>query len=329
MKQQPKSSFADAVRALKEGELVAFPTETVYGLGADAQNEKALKRLFALKGRPISHPVIVHLSCFEQLDSWCKLVPEEAKLLAKEFWPGPLTLILSRSKKALNLVTGGQDSVGIRIPGHPIAQELLRLFGDGVAAPSANKFGRISPTSADHVVSDLGNSVKVILDGGNCQIGIESTIVDLSGSSPKILRPGMIGVERIAQVLGLKNTAELDSAENVPRVPGSMPSHYAPRTPLKIVSTEEIDRLASSSNIDAINEPISVLSFQRAPSLLGDRVSQWVKAKADPIDYARDLYKNLRILDASGSRLLLVEAPPDTLNWCAIKDRLMRAANQG
>jgi L-threonylcarbamoyladenylate synthase len=322
-----RSLISEAVEELRKGELVAFPTETVYGLGADAQNIKALEKLFTLKGRPISHPVIVHLFSFEQLETWCKMIPEEAKVLAEAFWPGPLTLILPRSKKAMNLVTGGQDSVGIRIPGHPIARELLQSFGDGIAAPSANKFGRLSPTSAEHVRQDLGDSVKVILDGGNCQVGIESTIVDLSNSRPQILRPGIIGADRIAQVLNLNNGQELEPVENRIRASGGLPSHYAPHTPLKIMNYGEIIEQVNKADFGADgNGNIAVLSFHAEPRTIQDRLSIWITAKSDPVEYARNLYADLRKLDCSGASYICVETLPEKLSWFAIIDRLKRAA---
>ncbi len=237
-------------------------------------------------------------------------------------------MILPRSNKALDLVTGGQDSVGIRIPSHPVAQELLQLFGDGVAAPSANKFGRLSPTSAEHVRLDLDDEVRLILDGGNCQVGIESTIVDLSSSCPQILRPGMLDVARIAEVLGLNSAKELEKVDDAVRASGGLPSHYAPRTPLRLLNADELASVvAGKSNNSDYKGSVAVLSFQAISLQTDNRICHWITAKADPFDYARALYKDLRRLDSSGADVILVEAPPDTLYWSAIGDRLMRAAN--
>ncbi|WP_442770390.1 L-threonylcarbamoyladenylate synthase, partial [Zoogloea ramigera] len=191
-----------AVQLLRQGELVALPTETVYGLGADALNPDAVAKIFAAKGRPSDHPLIVHLADASQIMTWAREVPKDAIALARAFWPGPLTLILKRDESVPDLVTGGQDTVGLRVPNHPVALELLRAFGSGVAAPSANRFGRISPTTAEHVRQELGERVALILDGGACAVGLESTIVDLSRGVPVILRPGAIGADDIARVLG-------------------------------------------------------------------------------------------------------------------------------
>ncbi|MEK7737911.1 MAG: L-threonylcarbamoyladenylate synthase, partial [Pseudomonadota bacterium] len=200
------AQIAHAVTLLRAGELVAFPTETVYGLGADAANPAAVAKIFAAKGRPADHPLIVHLPSAEALDAWAREVPESARKLAAAFWPGPLTLILKRQPQVPDAVTGGQDTVGLRVPDHPLALALLKAFDGGrfrgIAAPSANRYGRISPTSAAHVRAELGAAVPLVLDGGDCQVGIESTIVDLSRGTPRLLRPGAIGAADIAHVLG-------------------------------------------------------------------------------------------------------------------------------
>ncbi|HEX7022744.1 MAG TPA: L-threonylcarbamoyladenylate synthase, partial [Trueperaceae bacterium] len=221
-----------AADILRAGGLVAFPTETVYGLGADAANPEALAKVFAVKGRPTDHPLIVHLASPEQLDEWAEPVPELALRLVDAFWPGPLTLILRRAPGVLDAVTGGQDTVGLRVPRHPVARELLRAFGGGVAAPSANRFGRISPTTAAHVRADLGERVDAILDGGPSEVGLESTILDLSSREPRILRPGGITAGQLAKVLG---QAPAVGGVGAPRVSGSLASHYAPRTPSVVV----------------------------------------------------------------------------------------------
>jgi L-threonylcarbamoyladenylate synthase len=320
-----------AVEFLKSGLLVAFPTETVYGLGADAQSEKGLRRLYEAKGRPEHHPVIVHLASFEQISSWCELVPTTAQLLAKHFWPGPLTMILSRSKKASNLVTGGQDTVGIRVPSHPAAQSLLKAFGDGIAAPSANRFGHISSTTAAHVEAEFGDQLAMVLDGGSCQVGIESTIVDLTSDQPQILRPGMISSEAICEVLGIKVPSDLTRGKSTVRAPGSLLRHYATKAPLKLMERAEIMELVkgSATTYGGTEKSIfAIVSFVDEPEVddLAVPIAKWIKASEQPREYAKSLYSNLRELDASGATSILVEIPPGDPSWSAIQDRLTRAA---
>jgi L-threonylcarbamoyladenylate synthase len=304
-----------AVAVLKRGGLVAFPTETVYGLGADASNPEAVARIFRVKGRPLDHPVIVHIAAAAQLVRWAREIPDHAVRLAERFWPGPLTLILKRARGVADGLTGGQDTIGIRVPGHPLALELLRRFGGGIAAPSANKFGRISPTTAEHVRGDLGGGIDLILDGGPCEIGIESTIVDLSRGGPMLLRPGRVSTEDIAGTLGVSLTPRDHDA---PRVPGALESHYAPRTPLRLVVSGHWDE----SGGGALANP-AILSFRSRP--VGGRFALWIEASKDPQRYARDLYSNLRLLDSSGGDEILVEQPPADAKWAAIADRLVRA----
>lgn len=313
-----------AVQLLRQGELVALPTETVYGLGADALNPDAVARIFTAKGRPSDHPLIVHLADAGQIMTWAREVPKDAIALARAFWPGPLTLILKKDESVPDLVTGGQDTVGLRVPDHPVALDLLRAFGSGVAAPSANRFGRISPTTADHVRQELGSRVALILDGGACKVGLESTIVDLSRGVPVILRPGAIGADEIARVLGRRprlraeteagNTAEEGAT---PRVSGALAAHYAPRTPLELVATDALAAQARPGD--------AVLARCAAPASLAEGVA-WAQAPADPAGYGHDLYAQLRRLDESGAARILVEAPPATPEWAAVADRLGRAA---
>ena len=315
-----------AAQMLRQGELVALPTETVYGLGADALNPDAVAKIFTAKGRPSDHPLIVHLADAGQIMTWAREVPKDAIALARAFWPGPLTLILKRDESVPDLVTGGQDTVGLRVPNHPVALELLRAFGSGVAAPSANRFGRISPTTAEHVRQELGERVALILDGGACAVGLESTIVDLSRGVPVILRPGAIGVDDIARVLGrrprLRGEVEAEAggaAEQgaTPRVSGALAAHYAPRTPLELVATDALAAQARPGD--------AVLARCAAPAGLADGVT-WVQAPGDPAGYGHDLYARLRSLDASGAARILVEAPPASPDWAAVADRLGRAA---
>jgi len=312
----PARRIQEAVAVLKRGGLVAFPTETVYGLGADASNPAAVARIFEVKGRPSGHPVIVHIGSAGQLERWAREVPEAAGKLAARFWPGPLTLVLKRAPGVGDRLTGGQDTIGIRVPGHPVALELLRQFGGGIAAPSANRFGRISPTRAEHVHEDLGDEVDLILDGGPCEIGIESTIVDLSRGTPVVLRPGRIEAKDIAATLGVSPRLRDPGA---PRAPGTLGSHYAPRRPLRLIASDEWERALRFGSRNS-----AVLSFRPRP--LGDSRPMWIEApRSAPGDYAHELYANLRALDLSGCDEILVEAPPQTAEWAAIMDRLARA----
>ncbi len=308
-----------AVALLRQGELVALPTETVYGLGADALNPEAVAKIFAAKGRPSDHPLIVHLPDAEQLTLWARDIPREAIALARAFWPGPLTLILKKEEGVPDVVTGGQDTVGLRVPNHPVALALLRAFGSGVAAPSANRFGRISPTTAGHVRQELGDRVSLILDGGPCEVGLESTILDLSRDVPVILRPGAIGVDDIARVIGRRPRlrGEVEEATAAPRVSGALAAHYAPRTPLELVMPADLSGRLRAGDV--------VLARVAQPAELPIGVL-WVQAPADAAGYAHDLYAQLRALDEAGCTRILVVAPPVTPEWAAVVDRLGRAA---
>jgi len=310
-----------AVQALRDGELVAFPTETVYGLGANAQNPAAVRKIFEAKGRPVSHPVIVHLDSPRFLHRWVREVPETAMKLAERFWPGPLTMVMARAPNVHDIVTGGQDTVAIRVPSHPMAQQLLTAFGGGIAAPSANRYGKLSPTRAEHVREELGDMVKVILDGGECQIGLESTIVSFEGPSVRLLRPGAVTAAQIRQVVGelLIIGADLQS----PRVPGGTPSHYAPTTPMAIVPSGEVD--AHAAALSEGGRRVAVLA-QRLP-LKSHKYVTWINAGRRPEQYGHDLYANLRTLDKAGCQQILVQDVPDGETWDAIRDRLRRAAS--
>jgi len=316
-------SLEDAVTALREGQLVGMPTETVYGLAADARNPEAVRKIFAAKGRPADHPLIVHIASATQLQDWAIDIPPIAKRLAAAFWPGPLTLILKRHPSVPDVVTGGQDTVGLRVPSHPLALALLRAFDGGVAAPSANRFGRISPTRAAHVVEELGDQVAVVLDGGECEVGIESTIVDLSRGAPVLLRPGRIGKDEIARVAG-EAVLEPEAMQGAaPRVSGNLASHYAPVTPVSLMSAHKLFEVANAARVNG--ERIAVL----ARTLIDDAppvASVWRVAPSDPVAYAHRLYASLRWLDQCGAQRILVEAPPRTPEWGAINDRLCRAA---
>ena len=324
--------FDRAVELLQAGELVAFPTETVYGLGADAANPQAVGKIFAAKGRPADHPLIVHLPGAGHLDRWARDIPDSAWALAEAFWPGPLTLILKRAPEVPYAVTGGQETVGVRVPSHPIALELLRAYAQagggqgrmcGIAAPSANRFGRISPTDAAHVHEELGDAVALVLDGGPCHVGIESTIIDLSrddGFPPRLLRPGHITPEQMASVLGVM--PEMPNSGGAPRVSGSMDAHYAPLTPMRVVATAKLAQ--ELSDLNAQGAKIGVLAYSADWTNVGaDALRQ---LSAEPEGYARGLYAALRELDQAGNELILVEEIPQAPQWAAVADRLRRAA---
>ncbi len=306
-----KPEIRKAAEILRAGGLVAFPTETVYGLGADASNARAVARLYATKRRPADHPVIVHFGSGESAFAWAREIPRAARQLAERFWPGPLTLILKRSALAKDFITGGQDTVGLRVPSHPVARGLLEMFQGGIAAPSANRFGLVSPTTAAHVREDLGDDVDLVLEGGPSEVGIESTIVDLSTGSALLLRPGAISREDLEQLLNVKQ-AGLSS----PRHSGGLERHYAPRTPARLVSTHDLDK-----EIEKLSQRVAVLAFSRPD----ERVDYWLRMPRNPEGYARRLYAALRELDTAGCETILVEAPPDAPEWAAVRDRLQKA----
>lgn len=301
---------------MRAGELVVFPTETVYGLGANASDPAAVRKIFEVKGRPADHPVIVHLDNPRYLHRWVSTMPPVAEKLAAKFWPGPLTLILPKADNVNDIVTGGQDSIGIRVPSHPMAQQLLTAFGGGIAAPSANRFGRLSPTKPEHVRDELGSSVSVVLDGGDSPIGLESTIVSCLGNQAVLLRPGFITRSQLAQVV------ELSTGGFVPRTPGDRLLHYAPSTPLAIVSSDDLERYAGE--FVARQEKVAVLAMR--PPLHTQRHMTWINAGKKPETYAHNLYNNLRTLDSAGCARILVQELPDDERWAAILDRLQRAS---
>ena len=311
-----------AAEILRAGGLVAFPTETVYGLGADASSAAAMARLYRVKRRPSDHPVIVHFASPGHAFAWAREVPEVARRLAQRFWPGPLTLVLLRSGLAQDFVTGGTDTIGIRVPSHPVARAMLEEFaktgrepsGSGVAAPSANRFGRVSPTTAAHVRVDLGADVDVILEGGASEVGIESAIVDFSRGRPALLRPGHITREALEEALG-EPVALRD--EEPPRHSGGLERHYAPATPARLVPSHALD--AEIAKLDA---RAAVLAFSKPD----ERVDYWLRMPRDPQGYAQRLYAALRELDGAACEAILIEAPPDEPAWRAVRDRLERAA---
>ena len=314
-----KPEIERAVAALRRGRLVAFPTETVYGLGADASDDDALERLFKVKRRPADHPVIVHLGDAAALDDWARTVTSEARKLADAWWPGPLTLVVARSPDVLDGVTGGRETVGLRVPDQPVALALLRSFGGGIAAPSANRFGRVSPTTADHVRADLRDDVEVVLDGGPCAVGVESTIVDCSGSRPAILRLGALARERVEDVLGAPVALRI-AGETA--APGTRPAHYAPRAKVIVAEAGEVEQIASPYL--TAGKRIGLLAMAPTPGVPAAVVVLDPPVNVD--EYARVLYARLRDADARGLDALLAVPPPGAGVGAAIADRLTRAA---
>jgi L-threonylcarbamoyladenylate synthase len=315
------ANLSRAAETLRRGGLVAFPTETVYGLGADADNAAALARLYAVKGRPGGHPVIVHLGAPAQLDEWVADVPVAARRLADVLWPGPLTLVVRRAARVLDGVTGGGDTVGVRVPDQPVALALLDAFGGGIAAPSANRFGHVSPTTAEDVRDDLGDEVDVVLDDGPCTVGVESTIVDCTGEELVILRPGGVPRERVEQVSGRSVGARGDG---LTRAPGTLKSHYAPEATVLVADRDDLARRATA--LLAAGQRVAVLAPGAVPALPADVVV--LDGPADSDEYARVLYARLREVDRRGVDVLLAVPPPDAGVGVAVGDRLRRAAGR-
>ena len=295
----------EAVERLRAGGLVAFPTETVYGLGADASQAAAVERIFAVKRRPLGHPLIVHLPEAAALDGWAAHVPGTARRLAEAHWPGPLTLLVERSGRVPDIVTGGRPTVGVRVPAHPLAQRLLRAFGGGLAAPSANRFGKVSPTTAAHVRADLGADVDLVLDGGPCAIGVESTIVDCTSDPPTLLRHGAVTIEELSATAGV---AVIEGTAGPSRAPGMLESHYAPAAAVELVS-DGAAAAARAAVVRAEGRAVDVLD-----------------PGPDGAAYARHLYEWLREADARGLEVLVVVPPPDTGLGAAVNERLRKAA---
>ncbi|CAL9318140.1 L-threonylcarbamoyladenylate synthase [Streptomyces sp. SudanB25_2051] len=314
------SDIAKAAAVLRAGGLVALPTETVYGLGANAEDPAAVSRIFQVKGRPPSHPLIVHIGDVADLDDWVEDVPLAARLLAERFWPGPLTLVLRRGPRVPLEATGGLETVAVRVPDHPIALALLEVFGGGVTAPSANRFGSVSPTTADDVRAELGDAVDFVLDGGRCEVGVESTIVDVTGETPAILRPGGVTREDLEAVLGYPLIVPTTSHV---RVPGQHPSHYAPRARVVLVEPEKV--VAEAELAQELGHRVGVFlptSFTGAPV----KAHAVVAVPASMAAYARGLYGFLRELDQEGCDLIIASLPAEEGLGLAIANRLRRAA---
>ena len=318
-----------AIRAaagkLEQGGLVAFPTETVYGLGADAENPQAIAKIYAAKGRPSNHPVIVHLAPGADIDYWATAIPGQAFELIDAFWPGPLTLILKRAPNIPDAVSGGQDSIGLRCPSHPVAQALLRTFKNGkggLAAPSANRFGHVSPTTAQHVRDEFGAGLDGILDGGQSEVGIESTILDLSRTAthgPVLLRPGHIGAARIADAIGVAPRLPDTAA---PRASGTLDSHYAPRTPAILMEAVALPGLLQK--LAGAGRKVALISHTLPH--LSDITAQFA-LPGSPEGYAYQLYAALRTMDSASADIILIETPPAGDAWQGINDRLRRAVH--
>ena len=299
---QVGTSIEQALGVLRAGGLVAIPTETVYGLAADASNEAAVRRIFGAKGRPADHPLIVHIANTSSLGDWAAEIPPAAAHLAATCWPGPLTLLVPRGPKVLDVVTGGRPTVGVRVPAHPLTTTLLQQFGGGLAAPSANRFGKVSPTTAAHVVADLGDTVDYVLDGGACPVGVESTIVDCSVTPPQVLRPGGISTEQVAELLN----GDLAAASGPSRASGMLASHYAPAAPVLLV--------------EHLDEAMAAVSAQPRATLIDHT--------GDLVGYAQQLYAELRAADLAGAPLIVAVLPPAQGLGHAIRDRLEKAAHR-
>ena len=320
-----QSAIGRAAAALAAGQLVAFPTETVYGLGADAENPAAVAAIYAAKGRPQDHPVIVHLAPGADLAHWAADIPEQAHALVAAFWPGPLTLILKRAANIPDAVSGGQDTVGLRCPAHPLAIALLEAFKGGqggIAAPSANKFGHVSPTLAQHVRDEFAGdaSVAMVLDGGPSQVGIESTIVDLSRLAthgPVLLRPGQVSADAIEAVIG-QRPQNADAA--APRASGTLESHYAPQTPVAMQDYSQLQ--VTLAHLSQSGQKVALIHLSDFPA-----VHASLRLPADPDGFAYALYAALRDMDGRGADVILVEAPPQGAAWLGVNDRLRRAAH--
>ena len=316
-----------AVAWLRAGEAIGLPTETVYGLAADASNADAVTKIFSAKGRPVDHPLIVHVASAEAAKAWAAEWPEAAEKLANAFWPGPMTLIVKRAARVLDAVTGGQDTVGLRVPSHPVAQAVLKLFSaehQGLAAPSANQFGQVSPTTAVHVAAEFPDRLLMILDGGACEVGVESTIIDVSGETVRVLRPGRVRASEIEEVLG---TALAEHGEDAPRVSGALASHYAPKTQTLMLATVRLKMQLRAFRQAQDRGPMRCVithSFDAEPA---ERV-RVIRLAADAETWERELYALLRALDEERYGTLIIEAPPETPEWDAVNDRVKRATQR-
>lgn len=322
------AAIAAAAQALQQGALVGLPTETVYGLGADATNEAAVAKIFAAKGRPSDHPLIVHVADASGVAHFAHNLPDFAEKLMQAFWPGPLTLILPRRTEVGAAAAGGQDSIGLRCPAHPVAHALLlaaRALGvHGVAAPSANKFGRVSPTTAAHVREEFGDAL-LVLDGGACPVGIESTIIDCTRGVPVLLRPGQISREQVQAVCGLKLLSKDELAAPSPRASGTLESHYAPNAKVRLMDAQALQAALDVLGRDLAG-PATIAVYARTVLRLPSSTVLYRRMPDDAAAVAQQLFAVLREFDAAGVKLIWIESPPETAEWEGVRDRLTRAA---
>lgn len=312
-------AIAQAALLLKQGKLVAVPTETVYGLAADARQPEAVRQIFAAKGRPSDHPLIVHLHAASALTDWAKDIPPAAFVLAEAFWPGPLTLLLKKADHVDPVVTGGLDSIGLRVPSHPVLLQLLATDQLAVAAPSANPYKKLSPTSALHVLDTMTGKIDAVLDGGDCEFGLESTIVSLLDDSVQVLRAGPVSAQDIAQVLGV---VVLSPEQHQVKVSGNVAAHYQPHTPLRCLPEPELSEFMRSTT-----QKLALLSY--GPLQKEVQLHWQFSMPQHAVDYGRLLYKTLYQADQSGAGLILVQQPPLDSEWLAVHNRLMRACYSG
>ena len=317
-------AISEAARQIQAGELVGFPTETVYGLGADASNDAAVAKIFAAKGRPVNHPLIVHVADADQVQHYASSVPPFAARLMQAFWPGPLTVILPRKTGVADAAAGGQNSIGLRCPAHPVALAFLQACKTGVAGPSANRFGRVSPTDSQHVASELGDEL-LILDGGPCKVGIESSIVDCTRGQPVLLRPGVLTREQLEVACGqpvLDQNEALASASATPRAPGTLASHYAPHAKVRLM-----DALPLQTALDLLGEDAAHIAvYARSIVRIKSTKVLYRRMPDDALATAQQLFAVLRDFDDQGAKLIWIESISDSAQWDGVRDRLMRAA---
>jgi L-threonylcarbamoyladenylate synthase len=317
-------TIAEAARRIRAGELVAFPTETVYGLGADASSNAAVGKIFEAKGRPADHPLIVHVAAAAQVNDYASSVPPFAARLMQAFWPGPLTVILPRKEGVAAAAAGGQNSIGLRCPSHPVALAFLKACNTGVAGPSANRFGRVSPTTAGHVRDEFGDDL-LVLDGGPCEVGIESSIVDCTRGRPVLLRPGVLTRAQLEAACGepvLPQEALDEIDEAAPRASGTLESHYAPNAKVRLMDAKAIQTALDVLGQDAANIAIYSRSIVRIQS---EKV-RYRRMPDDALAAAQQLFAVLRDFDAQGVKLIWIEPPPADAAWDGVRDRLTRAA---
>ncbi|WP_434952782.1 L-threonylcarbamoyladenylate synthase [Shewanella sp. HL-SH4] len=317
------SAVSQAVALLQNGECVALPTETVYGLAADATNVDAVGKIFEAKGRPKNHPLIIHIPDVSHLEKWAKDIPQSAYLLANTFWPGPLTLLLKKADHVDNVVTGGLETIGLRMPSHPLFLSVLQQLNVGLAAPSANPYKQLSPTIAEQVMVGLGGKIAAVLEGGACEYGLESTIIDLVGDTPRILRAGPIDSDALSLALGITvSTPE----EHTEVVPGNVKAHYQPKAQLQILSADQLRtdmHTLAQGNTHFVLWSDSVIEQFKS----GVPSAQWSKIPSDALAFGRQLYVTLYQVDKKGVDNIIVEQPPETNEWRAVNDRLSRAAS--